>query len=152
MRGSCLPFKLIILKYTCLLIITIVISIKTNAQKLELTSLKRIDPFTIIASNYVSMPDCKISNKKLFDINNPYTYLQIMVDENGAMYQMLYQTDITDVIEYLSISNNANHQCFRIKRNEYCSCVNKSYEESFSSLQTSATLDCAVRILKRCAQ
>jgi hypothetical protein len=110
-----------------------------NAQKLELTTLKRIEPITIITSNYVSMPDCSMSNKKVFDFNNPYTYLQLMVDESGNSYQMLYQTNITDALEYLSLSNNANYQCFAVKKNEYCSCVNKSYEETFSSLQTSET-------------
>jgi len=133
------------------LIITILISININAQKLELTTLKRIEPITIITSNYVSMPDCSMSNKKVFDFNNPYTYLQLMVDESGNSYQMLYQTNITDALEYLSLSNNANYQCFAVKKNEYCSCVNKSHEETFSSLQTSAMLDCAVRILRRCA-
>jgi len=132
------------------LIITILLSININAQKLELTTLKRIDPITIITSNYVSMPDCSMSNKNVFDFNNPYTYLQLMVDESGKSYQMLYQTNITDALEYLSLSNNANYQCFAVKKNEYCSCVNKSHEETFSSLQTSATLDCAVRILRRC--
>jgi len=122
-----------------------------NAQKLELTTLKRIEPITIITSNYVSMPDCSMANKKVFDFNNPYTYMQLMVDESGNSYQMLYQTNITDALEYLSLSNNANYQCFAVKKNEYCSCVNKSHEETFSSLQTSATLDCAVRILRRCA-
>ena len=133
-----------------LLIITILLSININAQKLELTTLKRIDPITIITSNYVNMPDCSMSNKKVFDFNNPYTYLQLMVDESGNTYQMLYQTNITEGLEYLSLSNNANYQCFAVKKNEYCSCVNKSHEETFSSLQTSATLDCAVRILRRC--
>lgn len=132
------------------MIITILLSININAQKLELTTLKRIDPITIITSNYVSMPDCSMSNKNVFDFNNPYTYLQLMVDESGKSYQMLYQTNITDALEYLSLSNNANYQCFAVKKNEYCSCVNKSHEETFSSLQTSATLDCAVRILRRC--
>ena len=140
-----------LLKTLCLLTITLAISIKTNAQSLELTSLKRMDPSTIIASKYVSIPDCRNPNKKVFDFNNPYTYLQLMVDESGNAYQMLYQTDITDGLEYLSLSNNANYQCFAVKKNEYCSCVNKSHEETFSSLQTSATLDCAVRILRRCA-
>ena len=121
-----------------------------NAQKLELTTLKRIEPITIITSNYVSMPDCSMSNKKVFDFNNPYTYLQLMVGETGDMYQMLYQTDIADALVYLSISNNANFQCFKVKENEYCSCIKKLHEETFSSLQTSATLDCAVRILSRC--
>ena len=133
------------------MIITILLSININAQKLELTTLKRIEPITIITSNYVSMPDCSMSNKKVFDFNNPYTYLQLMVDESGNSYQMLYQTNITDALEYLSLSNNGNYQCFAVKKNEYCSCVNKSHEETFSSLQTSATLDCAVRILRRCA-
>ena len=133
------------------MIITILLSININAQQLELTTLKRIEPITIITSNYVSMPDCSMSNKNVFDFNNPYTYLQLMVDESGNSYQMLYQTNITDALEYLSLSNNANYQCFAVKKNEYCSCVNKSHEETFSSLQTSATLDCAVRILRRCA-
>ena len=127
------------------------LSININAQKLELTTLKRIDPITIITSNYVNMPDCSMSNKKVFDFNNPYTYLQLMVDESGNTYQMLYQTNITEGLEYLSLSNNANYQCFAVKKNEYCSCVNKSQEETFSSLQTSARLDCVVRILRRCA-
>ncbi len=138
------------LKNLNLLIVMITISIKTNAQKLELTTLKRIDPITIIGSNYVSMPDCSISNKKLFDFNNPYTYLQLMIDESGNSYQILYQTNMTDALDYLSLSNNANYQCFTVKKNEYCSCVKKSQEETFSSLQTSATLDCVVRILSRC--
>jgi hypothetical protein len=138
------------LKNLSLLTITLVISIKMNAQKLELTALKRIDPSIIISSNYKSIPECSISKDKIFDNNNPYTYLQLMVDENGNMYQILYQTDITDALVYLSISNNANYQCFEVKKNEYCSCVRKSNEESFPSLQTSSILDCAIRILKRC--
>jgi hypothetical protein len=139
------------MKTICLLTIAISISIKSNAQTLALTSLKRIDPSTIIASNYVNMPECNISSNKVFDFNNPYTYLQLMVDESGNTCQMLYQTDITDRLEYLSISNNANYQCFALKKKEYCSCVNKIHEESFPSLQTSATLDCAVRVLRKCA-
>ena len=93
-----------------------------------------------------------MSNNKLFDNNNPYTYLQLMVDETGTKCQILYQTDITDALEYLSISNNTKYQCFEIKKNEYCSCVKKSKEETFASLQTSAIIDCVVRILRRCAE
>lgn len=152
MCRPCLPFKIMLLKIICLLTIAMAISIKSNAQTLELTSLKRIDPSTIITSNYVSMPECSISKNKVFDFNNPYTYLQLMVDESGNYYQMLYQTDISDALAYISISNNANLQCLTLKKNEYCSCVNKLHEETFPSLQTSATLDCVVRILRRCAQ
>jgi len=150
MCGSCLPFKIILLKNLSILIITIVISIKMNAQKLELTALKRIDPTIIIISNYKSIPECSMSKNKKFNNSNPYTYLQLMVDENGEMYQILYQTDIADSLVYLAISNNAKYECFEVKKNEYCSCVRKSHEESFPSLQTSSTLDCVVRILRRC--
>lgn len=150
MCGPCLPFKIMLLKNLSLLTITVVISIKMNAQKLELTSLKRIDPSTIIISNYKSMPDCNLSKYKIFDNNNPYTYLQLMVDENGNMYQMLYQTDIADALVYLSISNNFKNECFEVKKYEYCKCINKSHEESIPSFQTSCTLDCAFKILRRC--
>jgi hypothetical protein len=139
------------LKNLYLLIIIITISIKINAQKFELTAIKRMDPSTIITSNYINLPDCSTSNNKLFDFNNPYTYLQLIVDESRNSYQMLYQTDFTNSLEYLSISNNANYQCFTIKKYEFCSCVSKSHEELFSSLQTSAILDCVVRILNRYA-
>ena len=74
MRRPCLPFKMRTLKNLCLLIIVISISIKINAQKLELTALKRIDPYTIIASNFKSMPDCSISNN---------------ISENGIYYQII---------------------------------------------------------------
>lgn len=139
-----------LMKIICLLTIAIGISIKSNAQTLELTSLKRIDPSTIIASNYVSMPECSISKNKTFDCNNLYTYMQLMVDESGIIYQMLYQTDISDALSYLSISNNVNYQCFTVKKNEYCSCVKKLHEETIPSLQTSGMLDCAIKVLKRC--
>lgn len=132
------------------MVIFIAISTTSNAQKLEMTSIKRIDPSTIIASNYINTPNCTISNSKLFDSNNPYTYLQLLLDENGIVYQLLYQTNFIDELEHLSISNNANHQCLTIKKNEYCSCVKKLQVETFPSLQTSGTLDCVVQILKRC--
>jgi hypothetical protein len=131
-------------------ILVFAFSVTSNAQKLEITSTKRIDPSTIISSNYISVPSCSKTSYKSFDSNNPFTYLQSMVDENGVMYQMLYQTDFSDTLEYLSISNNANQQCLTNKKNEYCSCVNKFHDETFPTLQTSGTLDCVVQILKRC--
>lgn len=150
MCGPCLPFKIMLLKNLSLLTITIVISIRMNAQQLELTSLKRIDPSTIISSNYKSILECRMSKYKIFDNNNPYTYVQLMVDENGKIYQILYQTDIADKLVYLSISNNFKCDCFEVNKNEFCNCVKKSHEESISSLQTSYILDCAFRILRRC--
>ena len=46
------------------------------------------------------------SELNLFDLHNPYTFIQAIQDDERKMYQILYQTDFLGNLLYLGISNN----------------------------------------------
>ncbi|MEO6489544.1 MAG: hypothetical protein ABIO04_06360 [Ferruginibacter sp.] len=80
------------------------------AQEFTRGELSLIKPAVVIISNYtpVSLPKDVIEDMlaNQFDIKNPYTYLQVVLDPKGNSYHILFQTNFWGKILFLSYSNN----------------------------------------------
>lgn len=81
-----------------------------NAQQFSTGELATIKPLQVIVENYtqVNLSEDIIKDQQAnrFDINNPYTYLQIILDAKTSRYHILFQTSFTGKILFLSYSNN----------------------------------------------
>ena len=81
-----------------------------NAQQFSKAELSTIKPSQVIVENYSLINLSKeivedpMANK--FDVNNPYTYLQIVIDARSNRFHILFQTSFTGKILFLSYSNN----------------------------------------------
>lgn len=81
-----------------------------TAQQFTIRELSTIKPSQVIIENYTivnlskEIIDNNMANR--FDINNPYTYLQIVSDEKGNSYHILIQTSFEGKVLFLSYSNN----------------------------------------------
>jgi len=132
--------------------IGVLLFLNTNAQQWETGLLMRTDPFSIITSHYLKVGNCDNSLYQEFDVKNPYTYLQLMNDEKGKTYHLLYQTDFSENLTFAAVSNNINQSCFQIRKAATCGCIKKMQEETFSSLQTSGMLQCVKETMMTCAE
>ena len=80
------------------------------AQQFSTAEISTIKPVRVIIENYTCVNlsgeviDDALAN--IFDINNPYTYLQIVNDAAGKSYHILLQTNFMGKILFLAYSNN----------------------------------------------
>ena len=80
------------------------------AQQFSAGELSTIKPSQVIIENYTTVNlskeiiDDNMANR--FDINNPYTFLQIVNDAVANRFHILFQTSFTGKILFLSYSNN----------------------------------------------
>lgn len=81
-----------------------------SAQQFSTGELSTIKPSQVIIENYNLVNLSKeiiedpMANK--FDVSNPYTYLQIVIDARSNRFHILFQTSFTGKILFLSYSNN----------------------------------------------
>ena len=93
---------------TCLLLL--LISSDLIAQQYNATELSPVKPSQVLIENYTrinlakEVTDDAMANQ--FDSNNPYTYLQLLNDEKGNMYHIVFQTNFYGKILLLAYSNN----------------------------------------------
>jgi len=83
---------------------------KSYGQQFSKSELSVIKPSQVIQENYVvinlskDIIDNVMANR--FDVNNPYTYLQVVNDASTNKYHILFQTDFNGKILFLSYSSN----------------------------------------------
>ena len=120
------------------------------SQRLELQELKTISANQVLTSSYTKIELCNVFQNNLFDIKNPYSYLQILNDENGTIYHLLYQTDFSGLINHISISNNLTEKFNCRPISYFCSCIKKINQRHFDSVKTTAIIDCIMSQLNLC--
>ena len=129
-------------KIICTSFIFFLVGFSANCQKFELQELKTISANQILTGSYTKIELCNVFQNNQFDIRNPYTNLEILKDENGVVYHILFQTDFSGLINYVSISNNLIEK-FNCRPNSYfCSCLKKINQQHFDSVKTTALIDC----------
>ena len=83
---------------------------KLFAQQYNSTELSIIKPSQVITENYTrvnlsnEVMDDAMANR--FDVNNPYTYLQMVNDAGANNYHIILQTNFIGKILFLCYSNN----------------------------------------------
>jgi len=104
-----------------------------------------VAPSKIKSGNYTPLFfDKESKGKAIFELNNPYTYLQIIDDINYNAYHILFQTDFVGNITFIALSNNLMER-FNYKKDgfiEYNWCIKKIKKENFSIEKTNAIIDC----------
>ena len=85
-------------------------SLQLFAQQYSTTELSIIKPSQVILENYTRV---NLSNEtigdpmaNIFDLHNPYTYLQMIIDAAGNRYHIILQTNFFGKILFLCYSNN----------------------------------------------
>ena len=85
-------------------------SLQLFAQQYSTTELSIIKPSQVILENYTRV---NLSNEtiddpmvNIFDLHNPYTYLQMITDAAGNGYHIILQTNFFGKILFLCYSNN----------------------------------------------
>lgn len=99
-------------KFSCGIFFLILATIeqRANGQGFSLGELSLMKPTQVIIENYttVFLP-LKNSEEPManrFDMQNPYTYLQIMIDPKTTSYHIIFQTDFWGKVLFLCYSNN----------------------------------------------
>ena len=126
------------------------------AQQFSTGELSTIKPSQIIIGNYsvvnLSKEIIEDQMANQFDINNPYTYLQIVNDAMSGRYHILFQTEFTGKILFLSYSNNLS-ELFNKKSKPmflFTRCL-KEINNHISSIQIiNAVVECILERLNYC--
>lgn len=121
-------------------------------QRFQLQELKTISANQILTGSYTKIELCAVFQNNLFDSKNPYTYLEILNDENGVVYHILYQTDFSGLINHISISNNLTEKFNCRPKIYFCSCIKKINQQHFDSVKTTAIIDCIMSQLNLCVE
>ena len=139
-------------------IILLIIIQSTSAQTFFKATNSTISTNEIILSNYsVLKLDAGLLKEKLlnvFDYKNVYTTLQLIKDNSGNIFHVLYQTNFEGKIIFLSYSNNLqkiiinpNKPSFQFEK-----CI-KQINEGFSSSQVSQdAINCILNRLNYSSQ
>lgn len=107
-------------------------------------------PLQVIIENYtVVMLGKQIASETYanqFDKKNPYTYIQIIRDQLGSNYHILYQTNFTGKILFLAYSNNLSALINNADKpqNVFVNCI-KRVNEYLSAVQNvEAAVNCMI--------
>ena len=110
----------------------------------------------VIIENYVIVKlskeiiDEPMANR--FDVSNPYTYLQVVIDAFGKKSHIIYQTNFSGKIIFLCYSNNVSG-LFNKKNKPmflFTSCLN-AVNKNISPVQiTDAVIGCMIDRLNYC--
>lgn len=139
------------------LLLLILYSNNVRSQQFSNSELSVIKTSQVIIENYTSITLSKeIIDETManhFDIGNPYTYLQVINDESGNRYHILFQTNFNGKILFLSYSNNLS--ALLNKKDKpmflFTRCL-KEINNAISSVQvTNTAIKCIVDRLNYCS-
>ena len=128
------------------------------SQQYSCTELSPIKPLQVIIENYTcinlstEIMDDAMANR--FDVNNPYTYLQMLHDESGNGYHILLQTNFSGKILFLAYSNNLSAVFNKADRPKFIfqHCL-KEINRHISSIQVKdAVIKCMIDRLNYCSE
>ena len=120
-----------------------------NAQQFSTAEQSTIKPSQVIIDNYTvinfskEIIDNNMANR--FDLNNPYTYLQIVKDENLSSYHILFQTSFEGKILFLSYSNNLSGLFNKKEKPMFL--FTRCLKEINNQLSSTQVIDAAVRCI-----
>jgi len=92
-----------------LLLLLCLILTKVNAQNYRYGEMVIQKPEQIMVNNFTGMPlpvEDGTMNANRFNPQNPYTYIQMIYNEQNNLSQLLIQTDFYGRIVYVGFSNN----------------------------------------------
>lgn len=142
--------------FTSFLLFLLMIN-KIQAQQYSSTELSTIKPIQLLIENYTriilskEMIDDGMANQ--FDINNPYTYIQLLSDATGNIYHIIYQTNFSGKIMFLAYSNNLSRLFNKPDKPMFLfqHCL-KEVNNHLSPVQvTTAAIKCLIDRLNYCA-
>lgn len=141
-------------KHLTLLIISTILFSNLNAQKIFKQQLTLAEPAQLILSNYTTIKSCNDLSTQKFDINNPYTNLQLLTDEEEQISHILYQTDFSGNISFIALSNNiyGRFNCDNTGLLRFCSCIKKIDTHIFDSEKSEGMIDCILNQLNFCKE
>lgn len=133
--------------YCCIMIF---FSSNVIGQQFELKELNSIATNQILPGSYMKVDLCDVYQSHDFSASNPYTFLQVVKDEEGKFYHILYQTDFSGMVNYVGISNNLS-EMFNCRASRFfCSCLKKTDSHMFDSIKTTDTINCILSQLNFC--
>jgi hypothetical protein len=133
------------------IVLMIAIGIHASAQYYYKTERYPIAPAQVLLDQYhpFSLNETPATSENLpsFDVQNPYTYLQVIADDNGKKYHLLMQSDFFGKLLYVAYSENMNG-LFKKERGDVLRvshCMIKKKQESAESME--AIVDCILETI-----
>lgn len=115
-----------------------------------------IRPSQVIIENYVIVKLSKEiidePNANRFEVSNPYTYLQTVLDAAGKRSHIVFQTNFFGKILFLSYSNNISGMFNKKGKpmNLFIRCLNKVNDHISPVQITEAVIGCIIDRLNYC--
>lgn len=130
---------------------------RLNAQLYVAGEFSAIKTQQVIIENYTSVKLVKEFREAMpvpsFDPKNPYTFLQLVMDEKGNNYHILLQTNFSGKLEYLAYSNNLS-ALFNKKDKPmflFLHCLKEMDKHALSVQITGAAIKCIIDRLNYCS-
>lgn len=137
-------------------VLVLTINLKATAQQFTMGEQVIIKPSQVIIENYVIVKlskeiiDEPMANR--FEVTNPYTYLQTVLDASGKRSHIIFQTNFFGKILFLCYSNNISGLFNKKSKpmNLFIRCLNK-VNDHISPVQTNeAVIGCIIDRLNYC--
>ncbi|MBU3713539.1 MAG: hypothetical protein FGM46_01165 [Ferruginibacter sp.] len=124
------------------------INIKSYSQAFTRGQQSHIQANQIITEQFFSITLLPVNNSSselnIYNLHNPYTFIQAIQDAEGKMYQILYQTDFIGNLLYLGISNNLSDRFASPEKPlmKFTICLNKVNQSVFLSENIEMAIGC----------
>lgn len=148
--------RTIVLKM-CIVLFFLMYNSTANAQLYSRGEQTTILPSQVMIENYTAIVLGKeisaIPGGNRFDKSNLYTYLQLIHDDGGRDYQVLFQVSFQGKILFLAYSNNLAGIFNKADKpmNVFVNCI-KTVNDHLSQIQnTEAAIRCIIERLNYCS-
>jgi hypothetical protein len=129
--------------------VLVLISQRIQAQHFFILDESNADAKKIILENYTSIELKKSGKSFSFDKGNLYTFLVTISDSQQSIYEILYQTDFFEQINFLAISSNMTKlfKCEPSNMFSFFDCVSKSEENFLNFSIVRHIINCVIKRL-----
>jgi len=133
--------------------VLVLISQSIQAQHFFILDESNADAKKIILENYTSIELKKSGKSFSFDKENLYTFLVTISDSQQNIYEILYQTDFFEQINFLAISSNMTKlfKCEPTNMISFFDCVSKSEENFLNFSIVRHIINCVIKRLNDCS-
>lgn len=135
------------------LIILVVTSTRSFAQ-FYVAEKELIPPSIILIDQYQTVPERGFELwKNKWDVNNPYTRVIAIRDQQGKLYHILYQETFSGRLRYFSYSKNLSQVFNRADRpmQQFDKCILQHIGAIKTLQEANAVIECFLQRLAYCA-
>lgn len=127
------------------------------AQTFLRAGTMRPDPAAIIPDQYavLKLPDADVDDGRInsWDSRNPYTYIELLTNQRGEVFHILYQTGFTGRMMFLGVSKNLEKSLLAREKPQlgFRECLGRINRSDPPLITSESAIDCIMRQLQRSA-